>query len=94
MSVARVWKSTSCSVSKAVEHNWHGSSSSGVPGHLTALKDNLPGEVCRTLEQHWAQLFRAMDRSGCEAGLTSEFGGHFAHTRHESTWRQISHFTQ
>ena len=29
MSVARVWKSTLLSLSKAVEHNWHGSSSSG-----------------------------------------------------------------
>ena len=28
------------------------------------------------------------------APYSSEFGGHFAHTQHESTWRQISYFTQ
>ena len=45
VSVARVWKSTLCSVSKAVEQNWRGSTSSGVAGQLTARNAKPPCSV-------------------------------------------------
>ena len=42
----------------------------------TALKENSPGEVRKTLEHNWARLFqfrcgRGIDRSKCEAAMFS-----------------------